>query len=180
MKLSKTEIVGCYLIEPTIYRDDRGFFMESYNKAKFEKNLGLSVDFVQDNHSVSSRNVLRGLHYQKGQWAQAKLVRVVRGRVRDIVVDLRTDSPTFGRHVAVELSSDNSRMLWIPKGLAHGFLSLEDDTIFCYKCDAYYNPKAEAGIRFNDPDLDLDWGVPESEIKLSPRDRALPFFRMLK
>lgn len=145
--------------------------MESFSERDFEAQTGLKVRFVQDNESTSHRGVLRGLHFQKGEWAQAKLVRVVRGRVLDVVVDIRKGSATFGRYVAVELSGENRRQLFIPKGFAHGYLVLEENTVFQYKCDEYYHPEAEGGIIWNDPQIGIDWGVGEEDIILSERDK---------
>ena len=141
--------------------------------------MGYSPTFVQDNQSVSNKNVLRGLHFQKGIYSQAKIVRVVKGRILDVIVDLREDSATFGKHIAMELSDEKAVMIFIPKGMAHGFLTLEDHTIFAYKCDAYYHPEAEGGIIYNDPDLGIDWGVPSSDLILSDKDLQLPSFRDL-
>lgn len=151
--------------------------MEVFNQRDLEEALGIPFRFVQDNQSVSKKHVLRGLHFQKGPHAQAKLVHVPCGRVLDVVVDLRRESPSFGRHYAVELSGTNNRVLFIPKGLAHGFLSLEDQTVFNYKCDAYYQPGAEAGIRYNDPDLNIDWGIAPDKLILSDKDLELPGFK---
>jgi len=172
--VATTNITDCYLITPKVFRDERGTFFESYNERAFMATPGLSVSFVQDNHSISNTGVLRGLHFQSGKYAQAKLVRVVRGEVLDVVVDIRKNSPTFGAHFKVRLSGQNHRMLFIPKGLAHGFLSLTDDTVFIYKCDAYYNKEAEAGIIYSDPDLNIDWEYPTEKLILSKKDRELP------
>ncbi|MBT8320948.1 MAG: dTDP-4-dehydrorhamnose 3,5-epimerase [Eudoraea sp.] len=179
MKIQNTNIEGCFLIEPKIFRDSRGNFMETYNKRSFEKLLGEKLVFVQDNQSVSSKHVLRGLHFQKGKYAQAKLGRVVKGAALDVVVDLIKESPSFGEIFTTELSEFNNLQIFIPKGLAHGFLALEDHTVFSYKCDAYYNPSAEGGIIYNDPDLKIDWGIPESKLILSDKDRALPAFKVV-
>lgn len=177
LNIHATDIPGCYLIEPEIHADHRGFFMEWFNRTQFERFLGGPISFVQDNISKSERHVMRGLHYQVNPYAQAKLVGVIRGCVRDVVVDLRPESAAFGRHMVVELSDSNRRQLFIPRGLAHGFLSLEPDTLLSYKCDNYYNPKAEAGIRFNDSDLKIDWGLPESEMIISGKDLHWPAFK---
>ena len=179
MLVQQTDIQGCFLIKPTVFEDLRGNFRETFNKAILERELGYAVDFVQDNQSISHKHVLRGLHFQQGAHAQAKLVRVVRGRALDVVVDLRKDSPTFGHHVSVELSEDNGMMFFMPRGMAHGFLALEDQTVFCYKCDAYYHPESEAGIIYDDPDLGIDWGVASSELILSDKDLQLPRFKKL-
>ncbi len=179
MEIKGTNIKGCYIVEPEVYRDSRGYFTETFHKEKLEEGLGVQLDFVQDNQSVSHKNVLRGLHFQKGKYAQAKLGKVVRGRVLDVVVDLRKDSPSFGESFSIELSEHNNLQIYMPKGLAHGFLALEDQTVFSYKCDTYYKPESEAGIIFNDPDLAIDWGVPEAELILSEKDKALPSFKTL-
>lgn len=179
MTVATTNITDCYLITPKIFRDERGAFFESYNERAFMAKLGISVSFVQDNHSISNKGVLRGLHFQSGKYAQAKLVRVVRGEVLDVVVDIRKHSPTYGKHFKVRLSEQNQKMLFIPKGLAHGFLSLEDHTVFIYKCDEYYNKEAETGIIYNDPDLELDWEFPVDKLILSEKDRALPTLKDL-
>jgi dTDP-4-dehydrorhamnose 3,5-epimerase len=154
--------------------------MEKFNAAELEKRLGQRVHFVQDNLSSSAKNVLRGLHFQRGEYSQAKLVQVLRGAVLDVVVDLRPESPTFGRHFSMELSEKDHKMLFIPKGMAHGFLSLEDNTLFSYKCDAYYHPGSEGGIIYNDPDLSIDWGVSEDKLILSDKDRELPLFKDIR
>ena len=164
MKSIETNIKNLLLIEPKIFEDSRGFFMESYNYNTF-KELGIENIFVQDNISKSSKAVLRGLHFQKDEYAQAKLVYVLRGAVLDITVDLRETSETFGKYVAVELNEKNKRMLFIPRGFAHGFLTLEDDTEFIYKCDNFYNPKSEVGIIWNDTDLNIDWNLDKYNIK---------------
>lgn len=177
MKIIRTYIEGCIILEPELHTDNRGAFLETFNQEVFERVLGHSISFVQDNLSISHKNVLRGLHFQQGEFAQAKLVRVVRGRVRDVVVDLRESSPTFGKHLTIELSEQNKQALFIPKGFAHGFLALEDQTVFQYKCDAYYHPQAEGGIIYNDPDLQIQWGIDEAQLVLSEKDRRLPRFK---
>lgn len=164
-------------MEPELHTDNRGSFIETFNQGVFDKVLGGPILFVQDNQSVSHKNVLRGLHFQKGLFSQAKLVRVVRGRVRDVVVDLRENSPTFGNHLMVELSEQNRQVLFIPKGFAHGFLALENQTVFQYKCDAYYHPASERGIIYNDPDLQIDWGTADDQLILSEKDLHLPRFK---
>lgn len=175
MKLTKTKLDGVVILEPQVYGDNRGFFMESWNKKEFE-HLGLYYDFVQDNHSKSTvKGTLRGIHFQKGDKAQAKLVRCVKGAVFDVAVDLRKDSPTFKQWVAVELSEENKKQLLIPRGFGHGFLTLTDDVEFLYKADNYYAPEADAGIRWNDPDINVDWGV-ENPI-LSEKDKNNPFLK---
>jgi dTDP-4-dehydrorhamnose 3,5-epimerase len=153
--------------------------METFHQKKFEAAHGSSINFVQDNQSVSRQFVLRGLHFQKGEYAQAKLARVISGRALDVVVDIRQGSSTFGKHFKTELSANNRKVLFIPKGMAHGFLALEENTIFAYKCDAYYNAAAEAGIIYNDPDLAIDWGVHRNQILLSEKDRQLSGFKDL-
>ncbi|MBD5349502.1 MAG: dTDP-4-dehydrorhamnose 3,5-epimerase [Bacteroides sp.] len=169
MEFIKTEIEGVWIIEPRRFGDARGYFMETFKKSEFEANIG-HVDFVQDNESFSSRGVLRGLHFQKGEWSQAKLVRVSRGTVLDVAVDLRGGSPTFGRHVAVELSADNARQLFIPRGFAHGFVVLSPEAQFQYKVDNIYAPHAEATLRFDDPALAIDWRISPAEMLLSEKD----------
>lgn len=177
MAVIKTAIEGVLIIEPTVFGDERGYFFESYNEERFRGDTGLDVHFVQDNESRSKRGVLRGLHFQKEPYAQAKLVRVVSGKVLDVVVDIRKDSPTFGKHITVELSGDNHRQLFIPKGFAHGYVVMEDDTVFQYKCDEYYHPEAEGGIAWNDPDVGIDWGVAKSDITLSEKDKRHPMLK---
>lgn len=177
MAVIKTAIEGVYIIEPTVFGDERGYFFESYNEERFRSETGIDVHFVQDNESRSKRGVLRGLHFQKKPYAQAKLVRVVRGKVLDVVVDIRKESPTFDKHMAVELSGDNHRQLFIPKGFAHGYVVMEDDTVFQYKCDEFYHPEAEGGIAWNDPDIGIDWGVAESDITLSEKDKRHPLLK---
>lgn len=171
MKLIKTDIEGIVIVEPKVYGDERGYFFESFNAERFLAETGVEVTFVQDNESLSKRGVLRGLHFQREPYAQAKLVRVVRGRVLDVAVDIRKDSPTFGRYVAVELSGENHRQMFIPKGFAHGYIALEDDTVFQYKCDEYYHPEVEDGIAWNDPQIGIEWPLSDNEITLSDKDR---------
>jgi dTDP-4-dehydrorhamnose 3,5-epimerase len=179
MKVSETELKGCFIIEPQIFSDERGCFFESFNQKKFEKKTGLKVNFVQDNQSISQRGVIRGLHLQKGEFAQAKLTRVIKGRVLDVAVDLRKDSPTFGKHFSIELSCENNKQLFVPKGFAHGFSVLEDDTIFAYKCDHYYNKESEGGVVYNDKELDIDWKLNKEEIVLAEKDKELKRFKNL-
>lgn len=175
MEYRKTEIEGVFIIEPRVFGDERGYFFEAWKRQEFEENIG-KVDFIQDNESKSVFGVLRGLHYQKGELSQAKLVRVISGRVLDVAVDLRKDSPTFGKHVAVELSGDNKRQFFIPRGFAHGFLVLSDEAVFTYKVDNPYAPQAEASILWNDADLAIDWPLSEEKLILSQKDReAQPF-----
>lgn len=174
MNYIATEINGVFIIEPKVFNDARGYFFESFKKDEFEAHVG-KTDFVQDNESKSSRGVLRGLHYQKGEYSQAKLVRVINGRVLDVAVDIRKSSPTFGKYVAVELSSDNKRQLFIPRGFAHGFLVLSDEAVFTYKVDNVYAPQSEASIRFDDPDIGIDWPMKADEILTSEKDlKGLP------
>lgn len=169
MNYIKTEIDGVFIIEPRVFEDDRGYFFEAFKEAEFAENVG-KTNFVQDNESKSSRGVLRGLHYQKGDSSQAKLVRVIKGRVLDVAVDLRKSSPTFGKHVMVELSDDNKRQFFIPRGFAHGFLVLSDEAIFTYKVDNVYDPKSEASIRFDDETLAINWPMDAAEIQTSKKD----------
>ena len=169
MNYIQTEIDGVWVIEPKVFNDARGYFMESFKEEEFCKNVG-NVHFVQDNESKSSFGVLRGLHYQKGEFSQAKLVRVIKGRVLDVAVDLRRSSPTFGRYISVELSEDNKRQFFIPRGFAHGFLVLSEEAIFPYKVDNVYAPQAEASIRYNDETIGIDWPVAEEQLLLSAKD----------
>lgn len=169
MNFIETEIKGVYIIEPRVFEDARGYFFESFRQDEFDANVGKTV-FIQDNESKSSRGVLRGLHYQKGDDSQAKLVRVIKGTVVDVAVDIRKSSPTFGKHVMVELSAENKRQLFIPRGFAHGFLVLSDEAIFTYKVDNIYAPQSEASIRFNDPALGIEWPIAAQEMLLSPKD----------
>ncbi|MBR6661529.1 MAG: dTDP-4-dehydrorhamnose 3,5-epimerase [Bacteroidales bacterium] len=172
MNYLKTEIEGLYIIEPQVFKDNRGYFFESFSLKDFEKNIG-KISFVQDNESLSvKRGVLRGLHFQRGEYAQAKLVRVVKGRVLDVAVDIRKESPTFGKCVVVELSEENKRLFFLPRGMAHAYLTLEDDSIFQYKCDNYYAPASEGCIIWNDPDIAINWPIDHSEIILSERDKS--------
>jgi dTDP-4-dehydrorhamnose 3,5-epimerase len=177
MTATETILSGCFILDHVVFKDERGYFFESYNKETFTKATGLDVDFVQDNQSFSTKGVLRGLHYQTGKAAQAKLVRVCSGTVLDVAVDLRQDSPTFGQHVAVELSAENKRQLFIPRGFAHGFVVLSDTADFFYKCDNFYDKSQECGIIYNDPFLDIDWQLPEEDLLVSKKDIELPDFR---
>ena len=172
MKFIKTEIPDVYIIELTVFGDNRGYFLESFNLEKFEENI-YPIKFVQDNESKSSKGVLRGLHFQKPPFAQAKLVRCIEGRVLDVAVDIRKESPTYGKHLAVELSGENKRQLFIPRGFAHGFSVLSEAAIFAYKVDNTYAPESDAGIRFDDKELNIDWGLSEEEIQLSVKDKNL-------
>lgn len=176
MEFKKTSIEGVFIIEPRVFNDSRGYFFEAWKKDKFEQNIG-PVEFMQDNESKSSYGVLRGLHYQKGEFSQAKLVRVIKGKVLDVAVDIRKGSPTFGKHVMVELSDENKRQFFIPRGFAHGFLVLSDEAIFTYKVDNVYAPQAEAGIRWDDPDLGIKWPIDPKVVLTSEKDLRLPNFR---
>ena len=177
MNLTKTDIEGLIIIEPQIFKDSRGAFFESWNAKKF-KQLGINEDFVQDNQSVSSKGVLRGLHFQNPPYAQAKLVRVIEGSVLDVAVDLRKNSPTYGKHVSVILSEQNNKSFFIPKGFAHGFLSLEDNTVFNYKCSDYYNKESEGSLLWNDEDLKIDWQIDNPLV--SKKDLQGDFFKNFK
>ena len=174
MNFTRTDIPDVVIIEPKVHGDDRGYFVETFRQDKLEEFLGYKINFCQDNESKSSRGVLRGLHYQLAPDAQTKLVRVIQGSVLDVAVDIRKGSPTFGQHVAVELTSENKRQLLVPRGFAHGFVVLEDDTVFAYKVDSYYSPENDRGIAFDDIDLNIDWEVPHSEINLSAKDKVQP------
>ncbi|AKB38161.1 dTDP-4-dehydrorhamnose 3,5-epimerase [Methanosarcina siciliae C2J] len=176
MKLINTGIKDLFILEPDVFGDDRGYFFESYNQMKLNALIGKVYNFVQDNESRSSYGVIRGLHYQLAPFSQTKLVRVLQGKVYDVAVDLRKDSPTFGKWVGVELSDENKRQFLIPKGFAHGFSVLSETAVFAYKCDEYYHPEAEAGIAYNDPSLSIDWKVRDEDIKVSPKDGLLPGF----
>lgn len=176
MEYQKTDIEGVFLLKPRVFGDARGYFVETWKQADFDAHVG-PVTFIQDNESKSSRGVLRGLHYQKGEWSQAKLVRVIKGRVLDVAVDLRKGSPTFGKHIMAELSEENKCQLFIPRGFAHGFLVLSDEAIFTYKVDNVYAPQAEAGIRWNDPELGIDWPIDPAEVLTSEKDLRQPLLR---
>jgi len=174
MKVTETKLKGCFIIEPPIFKDTRGYFFESFNAEKFNHETALEVNFVQDNQSYSTYGVLRALHYQTGNFAQAKLVRVLSGKVLDVAVDLRQDSPTFGQHIALELSSENKKQLFIPRGFGHGFVVLSPTAEFFYKCDNFYNKEAEGGIIYNDQTLNIDWKLPENQLIISSKDADLP------
>ena len=176
MNFIRTKIPDVVIIEPKVYGDERGYFVETFRQDKLEEFLGFALDFCQDNESKSSRGVLRGLHYQLHPAAQTKLVRVIQGRVLDVAVDIREGSPTFGQHVAVELSAENKRQLFVPRGFAHGFLVLEDETIFAYKVDNYYSPENDRGMAFDDPKIGIDWGMSTDSLNLSEKDTKQPFF----
>ena len=177
MKITETGLEGCFILEPAVYEDLRGSFSETYNEKGFEEVAGTRVHFVQDNQSTSKKGVIRALHYQRGKHAQAKLVRVLQGEVLDVAVDLRRDSVTFGKHIAILLSGENNKQLFIPRGFAHGFATLSEKAVFFYKCDNYYNRESEGGIIFNDPGLNIDWKLAKSEIILSPKDAGLPHLK---
>lgn len=174
MEIEATPLEGLYLLRPKVFSDDRGFFMESFNEREIAKK-GLNFKFVQDNHSKSKFGVLRGLHFQLPPHAQTKLIRVISGKILDVVVDIRVGSETFSKSYSIELSEDNKMQLYIPKGFAHGFVVLSELAEILYKCDEYYYPDYESGIIFNDPHLNIDWGIPKSEIIISDKDKALPF-----
>ena len=174
MNFIRTNIPDVIIIEPTVHGDHRGYFVETFRADKLEAFLGYKLNFGQDNESKSSKGVLRGLHYQLAPHAQTKLVRVISGRVLDVAVDIRRNSPTFGQHTTVELTADNKRQLLVPRGFAHGFVVLEDDTIFAYKVDNYYSPECDRGIAFNDPALNIDWILKTEELKLSDKDTKQP------
>lgn len=179
MILTETGLNGCYIIEPKVFKDERGAFFESFQKEKLEKALGRPLDFVQDNQSISKRGVLRGLHFQNGSHAQAKLVQVVKGSILDVIVDLREGSATFGTHIKVNLSDTKKQLIFIPRGMAHGFVVTSEEAIFSYKCDNYYHQPAEGGIAYNDPTLAIDWEYPVEHIILSDKDARLPSFKSL-
>ncbi|WP_294825073.1 dTDP-4-dehydrorhamnose 3,5-epimerase [uncultured Flavobacterium sp.] len=174
MTFTPTKLEGCYILDPTIINDGRGYFMESFNENKFEAGTGTRVHFVQDNQSFSTKGVLRGLHYQTGDHAQAKLVRVLQGEVLDIAVDIRPGSGTYGQYVAVLLSDENQRQFFVPRGFAHGFLVLSETAVFFYKCDNFYNKESEGGILYNDPAIGIDWGTTGVEFTISEKDTILP------
>uniref|UniRef100_UPI004047C70A dTDP-4-dehydrorhamnose 3,5-epimerase n=1 Tax=Aliarcobacter sp. TaxID=2321116 RepID=UPI004047C70A len=177
MNFIRTQIPDVVIIEPTVHGDSRGYFVETFRQDKLEEFLGFKINFCQDNESKSSKGVLRGLHYQLHPAAQTKLVRVIQGRVLDVAVDIRKNSPTFGHYVAVELSSENKKQLLVPRGFAHGFVVLEDDTIFAYKVDNYYSPENDRGIAFNDPSLNINWILNHDELNLSAKDTKQPLLK---
>lgn len=176
MELQHTPLKGCFILKPTIFKDNRGFFYETYNKTTFKKITGLSIDFVQDNQSNSTYGTLRGLHYQKGKMAQAKLVRVIQGKVLDIVVDIRKDSQTYGQHFSIVLDDTNKLQLFIQRGFAHGFITLSKNSVFSYKCDNFYDKTSDGGIIYNDATLSLNWHLPKEDFIISKKDKQLPTF----
>lgn len=180
MAAIKTDIEGVYIIEPKVFGDERGYFFESFNEERFLAETGIKTRFVQDNESKSKYGVLRGLHFQKPPYAQSKLVRVVKGRVLDVAVDIRVGSPTYGKYVAVELTEDNHRQLFLPRGMAHGFVVLSDEAIFQYKCDNLYHPESEGSIIWNDPQVGIAWGVVEKDVILSEKDKHHATFAELE
>lgn len=180
MNFIPTKLEGCFIIEPKIITDARGYFMESFNEMTFQLGIGHPVHFVQDNQSYSSKGVLRGLHYQTGSHAQAKLVRVLKGEVLDVAVDIRPGSPTFGQSVSVVLSGENQTQFFIPRGFAHGFLVLSETAVFFYKCDNFYNKESEGGIIYSDETLAIDWNFPESELIISDKDKFQPTLQNAK
>lgn len=180
MRFIETKLEGCFVIEPTVFKDDRGYFMESFNENTFEKGIGKKIHFVQDNQSYSSKGVLRGLHYQCGEHAQAKLVRVLEGEVLDVAVDLRPNSKTFGHYESIILTAENQKQFFVPRGFAHGFLVLSDTATFFYKCDNFYNKESEGGLIYNDPTLNIDWQTPLDHLIISDKDKILPTLQNAK
>ena len=180
MRIEKTSLEGCVLIHDTYFEDERGFFLESYNAKRFAKETGVEAVFVQDNQSRSIKGTLRGLHFQTGEFAQAKLVRVLRGEVLDVAVDLRISSPTFGQHYSVIISEVSRTQLFVPRGFAHGFLVLSEQADFFYKCDNYYNKSAEGGIIYSDPEINIHWSMSVAQLIISPKDLNLPQLNSIK
>jgi dTDP-4-dehydrorhamnose 3,5-epimerase len=180
MNFIETNLKDCFVLEPRVFEDERGYFMESFNQKTFNEGIGHTVTFVQDNQSFSTRGVLRGLHYQCGEHAQAKLVRVLTGEVIDIAVDIRPNSETYGKSFSILLSAENRKQLYIPRGFAHGFIVLSDTATFFYKCDNLYNKESEGGIIYNDPTLNIDWGMPQTEFIISEKDKVLPTIEKAK
>ena len=176
MEITQTPLKDCFVVKPRVFYDDRGFFCETFNQKTFKERTGLTVDFVQDNQSVSSKGVLRGLHFQKGKMAQAKLIRVIKGKVLDVVVDLRKDSETFGKQYAIVLDDENHLQLFVPRGFAHGFITLSEKSIFSYKCDNFYDKESESGIIYNDATLSIDWHLAKEDLLISEKDLQLPTF----
>ncbi|WP_223032330.1 dTDP-4-dehydrorhamnose 3,5-epimerase [Hanstruepera marina] len=174
MNVVETKLKDCFIIEPKVHEDARGYFFETFNLKTFHYKTGFNVNFVQDNETYSSKGVLRGLHFQKGKHAQAKLVRVIKGQVLDVAVDLRPNSQTFGQYEAVELSGENKKQFFVPRGFAHGFVVLSEIALFAYKCDNFYNKESEGGIIYNDTSLNINWQLPEDQLLLSEKDKVLP------
>ncbi|MEW4922374.1 dTDP-4-dehydrorhamnose 3,5-epimerase [Algibacter sp. 2305UL17-15] len=179
MEIENTSLNGCFIINSKVFKDNRGSFFETFNRDIFKKVTGITTDFVQDNQSTSKKGVLRGLHFQKGDYAQAKLIRVVKGKVLDVCVDLRPNSPSFGKHFKVILDAIENKQIYVPRGFAHGFLTLEEQTTLTYKCDNYYNKASEGGIIFNDDTLNIDWEFPFEKMILSDKDMVLPTFQSI-
>ncbi|MEL0651800.1 dTDP-4-dehydrorhamnose 3,5-epimerase [Algibacter sp. TI.3.09] len=177
MIAKETKLRGCFILEPKVFEDSRGYFFESFNQKTFNKLIGQEINFIQDNESFSSKGVLRGLHYQEGESAQAKLVRVIKGKVLDIAIDIRKESSTYGQYVSIELTEENKKQLFVPRGFAHGFIVLSDTAIFSYKCDNFYKKEAEGGIIYNDKDLNIDWKLDEKDFVISEKDLQLPTFK---
>jgi len=180
MNFIATKLEGCFIIEPKIIADDRGYFMESFNEQTFQNGVGQAVHFVQDNQSFSTKGVLRGLHYQTGEHAQAKLVRVLSGEVLDVAVDIRPESKTFGQYVSVVLNAENQRQFFVPRGFAHGFLVLSESATFFYKCDNFYNKESEGGLLYNDPELNINWDFLEAALIISEKDKIQPTMEKAK
>lgn len=180
MNFIPTKLEGCFILEPKVILDERGYFMESFNEQTLQNGIGKHIHFVQDNQSYSSKGVLRGLHYQTGAHAQAKLVRVLQGEVLDVAVDIRPHSPTFGQYESVVLSGENQRQFFIPRGFAHGFLVLSSTATFFYKCDNFYNKESEGGLLYNDPSVGIDWGFPSQEMIISEKDKIQPLLQNAK
>ena len=180
MNFIATKLEGCFIIEPKIIADDRGYFMESFNEQTFQNGVGQAVHFVQDNQSFSTKGVLRGLHYQTGKHAQAKLVRVLSGEVLDVAVDIRPESKTYGQYVSVVLNAENQKQFFVPRGFAHGFLVLSESATFFYKCDNFYNKESEGGILYNDPELNINWDFPEATLIISEKDKIQPTLEKAK
>lgn len=177
MIVEKTNLKGSFIIQPRVYNDERGYFIESFNQKDFKEYTGLDISFVQDNESKSLYGVLRGLHFQTGQYAQAKLIRAIKGRIMDVIVDIRQDSDTYGQHFSIEISEENKKQLFIPRGFAHGFVVLSEEAIISYKCDNFYNKDSERGIIYNDSSLDIDWKVSRQDLIISNKDLSLPKFK---
>jgi len=180
MRIETTKLADCLIIHDTVFGDNRGYFFESFNQRTFFDKTGMDVNFIQDNQSKSSKGVLRGLHFQHGEHAQAKLVRVLEGRVLDVAVDLRSASPTFGEHMTIELTADSHTQFFVPRGFAHGFVVLSETATFFYKCDNFYNKASEGGVIFNDPKLGIDWGLPADGLIISEKDQILPTLSAIK